>query len=226
MRIMIITDIPDTVDSFARCMGEMGHVADIHTELTEATAAATSNSQDLVVLVDKDGFDAVTFIRHFRQAGYEDPVLLISRDDQDASRIAAFDAGADQVCSASAGCEEWKARVRTLLRHCKPQVADVLTYGELTIDLSRRIVTRRDKVLPLKGKPFALLEFFVRRPELVHSRERIARSVWDQDFDLFSNVIEVTVSKIRSQIDRGFDPAYLHTVSGHGYTLDQNPRGE
>ena len=226
MRIMIISDTTQTVESFARCMAEMGHVTEVFVELTAATAAAMAEPQDLVVLMDRAGFDAVSFIRHFREAGYEDPVLIISRDDAEASRIAAFDAGADQVCSDSAGCEEWQARVRTLLRHCKPQVADVLTYGELKIDLSRRVITRDGKVLQLKGKPFSLLEFFVRRPEVVHSRERIARSVWDQDFDLFSNVIEVTMSKVRSQVDRNFDPPYLHTVSGHGYTLDKNPRSE
>ncbi len=222
MRIMIITDSSATVSDFAHCMTMMGHTTDIQTDFSEATQQAVNNKQDLVVVVDHDQFDGVRFVRSFREAKYRDPVMVISRDNREESRVSAFDAGADQVCPASADCDEWSARVRTLLRHCQPSVADVLTYGELRIDLARRVVTRKNTVLELRGKPYALLEYFMRSPGVVHSRERIAKSVWDQNFDLFSNVIEVTISKVRAQIDRDFDPPYLHTVSGHGYALDKD----
>ena len=225
MRIMIISDLFDTAGDFAHCMQMMGHVADVYIDLSEATRLAMQGDHDLVVLIDHDEFEADKFMRAFREGGYDDPVLLIMRDDQEDTRIAAFEAGADQVCNFSADCDEWAPRVRTLLRHCKPQVADTLTYGQIKMDLAKHMVTRGNHILDLKGKPYSLLEFFMRNPEVVHSRERIAKSVWDQNFDLFSNVIEVTVSKLRAQIDRDFEPPYLHTISGHGYCLDRNPRG-
>lgn len=225
MRVMLISDATEVFDDLTHCLQMMGHVVDPQSTPRDGIAAGLNGKQDLVIIMDHDSFVAADFIRDFRDRGYCDPVLIVTGDDEEESRIAGFNAGADQVVGSNADCDEWAARVRTLLRNCRPYVADRLTYGDVTINLHTMTVTRDGRVLDVRGKPFALLEFFLRNPEKVHTRERIADSVWDRNFDLFSNVIEVTVSKLRAQLDNDFKLPLLHTVTGRGYMLGDTPPG-
>lgn len=222
---MLISQSDEVFEDFEHCVQMMGHVVDLRMSTSNALEAGLKGEQDLVVVRDHGDFVAAEFVREFREQGYCKPVLVMTGDNNQDSKIEALEAGADQVAGNNADCDEWAARVRSLLRNCDPQKGDTLVYEDVEIDLLTMTVTRGGKVLDLRGKPYSLLEFFMRNPEKVHSRERIGQSVWDCNLDLFSNVIDVTLSKLRARLDRGFDPPYLHTVVGSGYMLGKNPPG-
>ena len=200
-------------------MKSLGHVTEFYCIEQTALNEIASSHIDLVAVLDQDRFEASPFIRKLRVSKYAGLVLAMMRDESAAGRIEAFSAGADQVAGGGAACEELAARVLALLRYRQPTTSDHLSYEDLHVHPSARRIRRAEKEVTLKGKPFELLEFFVRNPERVHSRQEIGESVWDQNFDIFSNVIDVTVSKVRAKIDRGFKCRYLQTVVGHGYML-------
>jgi len=154
-----------------------------------------------------------------------EPVLLLSLDNYEETVTEAFDAGADQVMDPDHSFNELIARIRGLLRQCVPTLGDTLHYRDIEIDLSAMRTTHDGKSLGLIGKPFAMLELFVRRPEKVLTPEEIGESAWDRDFDLFSNLADVTVSKVRQQLDKLFDVPYPHIVVGSGYVLSRIPPG-
>ena len=90
---------------------------------------------------------------------------------------------------------------------------------DLTLDLKARKVTRAGKPVTLSAKEFGVLEYLLRHPDEVVTRTQLAEHVWDENFDSFSNVIDVTVYHLREKVDRGFQPALIHTVRGVGYVL-------
>ncbi|MEL7087648.1 MAG: response regulator transcription factor [Planctomycetota bacterium] len=200
-------------------MDRIGHKVDHFTDEAVALAEVAAPADALVVAIDRPMLSANRCVRSLRLGGYDGLVLTIAADDTASSRVAAFSAGADQVAAPSAGCPELAARVLALLRYHRSEVADHLRYEDLEVDPASMRARREDQELNLRGKPFSLLEFFVRNPERVHSRQDIGERVWDRNFDVFSNVIDVTVSKVRAQIDKGFQIPYLQTVIGQGYIL-------
>lgn len=224
MKIMTVSGAGSAAAGFAACVKKLGHTVD-HYSPIEALGDGLLLQPDLLVVVEHGPFRACDFIRQFRLAGHTELVLaLVCRAKAD-GLIAAFASGADQVCGIDATEGEWAARVLALLRYGRAVTADRICYHELSIEPASLMARREDKVLPLNGKPFSLLEFFARNPEKIHSRERIGESVWDRNFDVFSNVIDVTVSKVRKQLDKGFKEPYLHTIVGRGYMLSEQPPG-
>ena len=224
MRILLICEeSPEAVELQSRLRG-CGYAVD-RVEPAAAAERAASGGYDAIVAgepgtpMDR----AVRVTRRLREADVGEPLLIVADGAGEAQVVEAFDAGADQVMDAQRGCDEFVARVRGLLRQCHATVGDTLSYGEVAMDLTQMAATRQGKVLELLGKPFALLEYFVRNPERVCDRHTIGRGVWNQEFDADSNVIDVTISKLRQQLDKPFECPYLHTVVGKGYYFGSNP---
>jgi two-component system OmpR family response regulator len=94
-----------------------------------------------------------------------------------------------------------------------------LTYGDLTLDLLSREVTRGGRKIELQAREFALLEYLLRNAGRVVSKTMILERVWDYNFDPKTNVIDVLVSRLRSKVDRDFDRKLIHTMRGFGYVL-------
>ena len=113
--------------------------------------------------------------------------------------------------------KELLARIRALLRRSREIRPARLEIADLTIDTSSHTVTRAGRIIPLTAKEYSLLEFFVLRAGTLVGRADIANHVWDENFDPFSNVIDVYVRRLRKKIDEGFDSPLIHTRRGEGY---------
>jgi DNA-binding response OmpR family regulator len=92
-----------------------------------------------------------------------------------------------------------------------------ILIGDLSLNLINRRVTRANIEVQLTGKEFALLEFFMRHPDEILSRETLSEKVWEETFDTLTNVIDVYINYLRNKIDRQFEPKLIHTVRGVGY---------
>ncbi|MEO0515574.1 MAG: response regulator transcription factor [Planctomycetota bacterium] len=227
MRILLICGQSTDASQFKNGLQNMGYAVDIAQSPNDALQLAETGDYDAILAQEGTSsyLDSVKLTRRMRNADVGDPILLVPSDVDEETVTQAFDAGADQVMDPDHSFNELIARVRGLLRQCVPTPGDKLSYRDIEIDLSAMRATREGKPLGLIGKPFAMLELFVRRPEKVLTREEIGESVWDRNFDPFSNVIDVTVSKVRQQLDKPFDVPYLHTVVGSGYMLHHTPPG-
>ena len=228
MRILLISGEPKATAKVTRGLRSFGYAVDTAETQEEAEQLGRSGDYDAIVAEAqrRSPFDAVQITRMLRNSDIGDPLLIVADDVDEQEVIKAFDAGADQVMDHAHSFNELLSRIRSLLRQCQATASDILRFRDVEMDLTRLTVTRDGRAVDLIGKPLALLEYFIRRSEKVCSREEIGRSVWDRTFDPYSNVIDVTVSKIRQQLDRPFAMPYLHTVVGKGYVLSETAPGK
>jgi DNA-binding response OmpR family regulator len=141
------------------------------------------------------------------------------------NKVEGLQAGADDYLVKPFDFEELAARVQALLRRGQATEASTLRFEDLEVDLVKRQVKRSGDTIHLTPKEFALLEYFMRRPNRVLTRTNIGQQVWDMNFEYSGNVIEVYVSTLRRKIDKGRDQPLIHTVIGAGYMLSAEPPG-
>ena len=177
------------------------------------------NSYDAVVLdIMLPGPNGFEVCRQMRSAKLPTPVLMLTARDAVEDRITGLDCGADDYLVKPFAFTELLARIRALLRRTPISAAPTLHVADLTIDTASHRVSRGNEEVELTSKEYALLEYLVRNAGRVISRSEIAEHVWDENFDPFSNLIEVYVNRLRRKIDRR-EPHLIVTRRNEGYML-------
>ncbi len=144
--------------------------------------------------------------------------MLTARDAVD-DRVAGLDAGADDYLVKPFDFKELLARLRALLRRSAVLRPAVASVADLVLNTGSHRVERAGKFVPLTAREYALLEYLVLNQGRVVGREEIAQHVWDENFDPFSNIIDVYIRRLRGKLDTGFSPRLIHTLRGAGYLL-------
>jgi two-component system response regulator MprA len=148
------------------------------------------------------------------------PILMLTARDAIADRVAGLRSGADDYLVKPFAFEELLARIEALLRRTRPPAPpETLEFGDLRLDLRSREVTRGGRQIELTARGFSLLEYFLRHPRQVLTREQIFEAVWGSDFLGASNVIDVNVSYLRDRLETYGDARLIQTVRGVGYAL-------
>ena len=175
---------------------------------------------DAVVLdIMLPGIDGLTLLKKMRAEGNTTHVLLLTALDSIENKVNGLDAGADDYLVKPFSFDELLARLRVLLRRRSGQTTNILEYAGLVMDLNKHTVTRDGKEITLSSKEFAVLEYLLRNPGRVLSRDKIENHVWNYDFEGGSNVVDVYIRYLRKKIDAGFSQKLLHTIRGAGYVL-------
>jgi two-component system copper resistance phosphate regulon response regulator CusR len=171
------------------------------------------------MIPEPDGF---AVCKELRQAGQRMPILLLTARDAVEDRIEGLDRGADDYLTKPFEFRELLARLRALLRRPSGLQPSILAVADLVVNTAGQTVTRGGKPIPMTAKEYALVEFLARNAGRVVGRAEIAEHVWDEEFDPFSNLIEVYVNRVRRKIDGKDAKPLLHTRRGAGYVLSQN----
>lgn len=171
----------------------------------------------LILDIMLPGRDGVTVCRNIRAAGNPVPVLLLTARDGVKDRVGGLDAGADDYLAKPFSFEELTARIRALLRRPREPGQVTLRAGGVELNPVTREVTAAGRPVALTTKEFGLLEFFIRHPRQVLSREQITNNLWDQGFDGGSNVVEVHVKNVRKKLSQAGHNECIETVRGAGY---------
>ena len=228
MRILLIGHNDSELARLRKGLAAHTYAVDLARSPDEGERFATDDAAYDVIIAQADGkaMDAAGLIRRLRKHEVAGPICVLA-DRSDTDRVVDhLDAGADDVIDEAADFREVLARLRALMRRGRPAENAILRYHDLELDLPRLRVTRAGRRIAIQGKTLALLEFFVRHAERVLSRAEIGQGVWDRRFDPSSNVIDVTVSKLRQKLDKPFETPYVHTVVRSGYLFSQTPPGE
>jgi heavy metal response regulator len=227
LRLLLVEDEPRVARVIAKGAREQGYAVDIAADGEDALYKASITGYDLilldVMLPPKDGFEVC---RELRAQGIKQPVLMLTARDAIEDRVRGLDCGADDYLSKPFDFAELMARIRALLRRAKEVRPDILRVADLTVNTAGHTVTRAGRPISLTAKEYSLLEFFVLREDKLVGRDEIAQHVWDENFDPFSNVIDVYVRRLRKKIDEGFDKQLIHTRRGEGYFFSANLEGE
>lgn len=220
MRILIVEDEPDLLDALKKQLQSSGYSVDACGNGLDAEDYLKMATYDAVVLdIMLPGIDGLTLLKKMRAEGNTTHVLLLTALDSIENKVNGLDAGADDYLVKPFAYDELLARLRVLLRRRSGQTTNVLEYDGLVMDLNSRTVTRDGTEITLSSKEFAVLEYLLRNPGRVLSRDKIENHVWNYDFEGGSNVVDVYIRYLRKKIDNGFNKKLLHTIRGAGYVL-------
>jgi len=220
MRVLLVEDEPGIAQFVRQGLTEAGYAVDVAPDGQSGWDYAVSAEYDIIVLdIMLPELDGLQLLRRLRSTQIKSPVLLLTARDGVEDRVTGLDAGADDYLAKPFAFSELLARLRALLRRPPLQGDTILRVADLEMDVALREVNRAGQRIDLSPKEFTLLEYFMRHPRQVLTRDQITEHIWNFDFYGDSNVVDVYVGYLRRKIDRGFDPPLLHTVRGVGYRL-------
>ncbi|MEN3930440.1 response regulator transcription factor [Microvirga sp. W0021] len=223
MRILIIEDDTEAGQYLQKAFKEQGHVVDYAADGLDGYAMAESGDYD-VLIVDRmlPKLDGLSLIRSLREQEITTPVLILSALGQVDDRVKGLRAGGDDYLPKPYAFSELLARVEVLARRRSAPVSSEQTsyqVANLVLDRLSHRVSRDEEEIMLQPREFRLLEYLMKNAGQVVTRTMLLENVWDYHFDPQTNVIDVHVSRLRSKIDKGFEPPLLHTIRGAGYMI-------
>ena len=204
----------------AKGLREQAYAVDLAGDGEQGLHLGTVNEYDLVILdVMLPVKDGHAVCRELRAQGRRTPILMLTARGAVDDRVAGLDSGADDYLVKPFDFKELLARMRALLRRSAHLRPETLRVADLTLDTASHAVSRAGKAVNLTAKEYALLEFLVLNQGRVVGREQIAQHVWDENFDPFSNVIDVYIKRLRSKLEGGSERRLIQTRRGEGYLL-------
>lgn len=219
MRILLVEDEDGIATFVAKGLVAEGHTVERASTVADGTALGTAGGYDLVlldlILPDGHGSDVLTSIR---RTDASCPVVVLSAIGDVFDKVELLDMGADDYIVKPFAFAELLARVRANTR-AGQRSSRVLRCGELTLDTKTRVATRGDISADLPSREFALLEYLMRHPGQVLTRQQILDAVWGFDFDPGSNVVDVYIGYLRRKIDVQGEPSAIETIRGAGYRV-------
>ena len=198
---------------------ENAYAVDVAADGAEALYLAEINDYDLIILdVMLPVVDGFEVCRTLRERGKETQILMLTARGTVEDRIEGLDSGADDYLTKPFSFRELLARMRALLRRTKVIHLDQYIISDLVIDTRSQTVVRSGNPISLTTKEYALLEYLARNTGKVVGRAEIAQHVWDENYDPFSNVIEVHMNRLRRKLEIN-GPPLIQTRRGAGYLL-------
>ncbi|MBN2265236.1 MAG: response regulator transcription factor [Candidatus Aminicenantes bacterium] len=220
MRVLVVEDSRRLAGIIKRGLLEEGYAVDNAYDGEEAEYMAESAPFDLIVLdIMLPKKDGLAVCRDLRAKDVNTPILMLTAKDGVEDRVTGLDTGADDYLVKPFAFSELLARLRALLRREGQAKVQKYQVGDMALDPQSREVWRDGERLELTAKEYAILEYFMRRPNAVVTRTMLGESVWDYEFDGLSNIIDVYVRRLRRKLDREGQPSIIQTVRGAGYRL-------
>ncbi len=220
MRVLVIEDEQKMADLIKRGLEEEGMEVETAYDGDAGLEAGKTGNHDLIILdLGLPGRNGLDISRDLREAGIRTPILILTAQDSTEMKVQGLDSGADDYLTKPFAFAEMLARIRALQRRTMSDDSTKLQIGDLILNLINRRASRAGVEVQLTNKEFSLLEFFMRHPDEILSREILSEKVWEETFDTLTNVIDVYINYLRNKIDRNYEPKLIHTVRGVGYML-------
>ncbi|MBQ3011454.1 MAG: response regulator transcription factor [Oscillospiraceae bacterium] len=227
MKILVVDDEKTLVKGIKFNLENEGHQVDACYDGAAAVELAGANAYDLIILdlmmPKLDGLSACQQIRMFSNV----PIIMLTAKSEDADKLLGFESGADDYITKPFNILELKARVRALLRRSavtaaarkeEQTVVTLLTKGEITLDTEKRQAFRSGVPVDLTMKEFDLIEFFMKKPGKVFSRENLLDLVWGYDYQGDIRTVDVHIRRLREKLEPNpAAPEYILTKWGVGY---------
>jgi len=222
MHLLIVEDEKSLAGIIKKGLEEEGYAVDVTYDGEEGLFMAENEPSDLIILdIMLPRIDGMTILKRIRKKGIQTPVLMLTARDTVKDKVAGLDSGADDYLTKPFSFEELLARIRALLRRDSDAKTAVIGVEDLTIDMATHQVKRTGREIQLSAREYALLEYMTLNKNKALSRTTLSEHLYDHDFDLDSNVIDVFINRIRNKIDRGFKKKLIHTLRGAGYMLKE-----
>lgn len=220
MKILIVEDELETIDSLKSYLTNIGYRVDISLSGQDALKLIKQNEYSLIILdlnlPDLSGEIVCQKIRHL---GKNTPILIISGDNQVVRKTALLNSGADDYLEKPFSPEELVARLKALLRRPTNLRSNLFKLRNLEVDRFKKVVRLNKQELDLTRKEFLILEYLTNNPSCLVSREELIDQVWGEEADYFSNTIETHMMNIRKKLNKTTNKPFIKTVFGRGYKI-------
>ncbi|HWE33835.1 MAG TPA: response regulator transcription factor [Solirubrobacteraceae bacterium] len=217
MRVLVVEDHEELANTVAIGLRREGMAVDVVLDGDAALHRATVTDYDVVVL-DRDlpGTHGDRVCKRLVEQGARARVLMLTASGGIEERVTGLSLGADDYLPKPFAFTELVARVRALARRAQPALPPVMSHGDLRLDPAQRYVTRAGRRLDLSAKELAVLELLLAARGGVVSAEELLERAWDEAADPFSNVVKVTISRLRRKLG---EPPIIETVPHAGYRI-------
>ena len=222
MRILVVEDEKKLARFIRRGLKEKNYAVDVAHDGNEGLFLAEMNPYDLIILdIILPYKDGISICRELRKKNNDVPILILTARGHVEDKITGLDAGADDYLAKPFAFGELLARVRALIRRKQNVKTTTLKIADLELDQLTHKVTRSGKTIELTSTEYSLLEYLMLNANQVVTRTMISEHVWNDDFDTFSNVINVYVNYLRKKVDNEFEKKLIHSIRGTGYILKE-----
>jgi DNA-binding response OmpR family regulator len=220
LKILVVEDQHQLAGFLKKSLADCAYTVQCVASCAGALDALCQTSYDGIVLdiglPDGSGFD---LLRQWRNAGFNEPILILSARDSVQDRIKGLNLGADDYLPKPFSVEEFVARVRSLLRRQSGLKKTVFEHRGLKLDLIGRTVHLQDRLLELTSREYSLLEIFIQNPGRILPRDLICEKIWESHCDVGANLLDVYMSRLRAKIEGAAGESFFRTVRGVGYQL-------
>ncbi|MFM7277720.1 MAG: response regulator transcription factor [Microcystis aeruginosa] len=218
--ILLVEDDPKLAEFIATELHLEGYQVTIASNGMDGLKIARDSLPDLLILdLMLPVISGLDLCLRLRKTGMEAPIIILTAKDEIPDRVTGLNAGADDYVTKPFSMEELLARVKARLRRTHAQDLNIFTFEDLTLNCLAREVYRDSQLIELTAKEFDLLEFILRHPRQVLTREQILETVWGYDFMGDSNIIEVYIRALRVKLESANPKRLIQTVRGVGYVL-------
>jgi DNA-binding response OmpR family regulator len=219
MRVLIVTENNATSDALSTLLTTQ-NISAQQTSVSESYVDATDLSFSLIIAdYEAINHQAEESVQQLRKASKRTPIIVLGDGIEVPEQIKLLDLGADEVLVKPLDDELLMAHVRTLIRRCEPSASAVLKYEDLQLDLRSLELRRAGKSIPCTSRELAIMEFLLRNPQRIVSRQELVEAIWDSSVQPESNVIEVFIARLRRKLDKPFPTRLIHTLVSRGYML-------
>lgn len=217
-RVLLVEDDHSIASFFKPGLEHLGFLVRCAYDGEAGLREAREFRPELIVLdIMLPKLDGVGVLKKLRQEGSRVPVIMLTARDTTLDKVHSLDYGADDYMTKPFEMEELLARIRALIRRSEGE--DILRVSDLEVNTTTREVRRGEREIDLTAREYELLEFMARNPRRVLSRDFLLSRVWDQEFDLTTNVVDVYVAYLRKKVDAPGEEKLIRTVRGAGYAL-------
>lgn len=224
-KILVIEDQSKLASLIQRGLEADGYHVTIAPDGETGLDMIYNDAYNLIVLdLMLPGISGLEVCQLLRKENNSVPILMLTALGTTNNVVEGLDSGADDYMVKPFKFEELKARIRTLVRRTKPEIqqtSSTLRIMDLVLDLDKRTASRAGKEISLTATEYRLLEFLMKNKNKVLTRIEILEHVWDINFNMGTNVVDVYVNYLRKKVDKSFDVKLIHTMIGMGYVLKE-----
>lgn len=220
MRLLFIEDDIDLQANLHRHLIAANYLVDLASDGETGLFQGQEYPYDAAIIdVGLPLLDGISVIRMLREKNIDFPILVLTARDSWQDKVAGLDAGADDYLTKPFQAEELLARLNALIRRSAGQASPLIKNGPLTLNTKSLLVEVSNKSVKLSSSEYKLLEYMMHHLDEVTSKATLTEHIYDQDFDLDSNVIEVFIRRLRKKLDPDNEYGFIETLRGHGYKL-------
>jgi heavy metal response regulator len=222
MAILLIEDEKKVANFITKGLTEEGYEIDVASDGEKGLELAVTGEYEGIILdLMLPRRDGISLLRELRARGDTTPVLVLTAKGTIQDRVIGLDSGADDYLPKPFHFEELTARIRSLLRRSSVEKSTQLQIGDLVLDTVSHRAKRGDEEIELTAREYALLEYLMRNSDRVLSRSVITQHVWNYNFDIESNLVDVYINRLRNKIELKEMPKLIHSIRGVGYIMRQ-----